>query len=428
MSRPPRVGLLAGHSVDAVAWCEQVHLPEIYRWQILKQGNEVSLLDLDAWVWLWNPALPVEQLAADKSCIKQWVQSTLRTRQNRLIPMLIVATAPIPGQDQETPPPALEWLQSTAAMLKQGYHQELKGWMPKGLTDYSAITLQAVNAEDGKTLCERLGKLQAGITHWTGRIQRQAERCLAVGLVLTVIYLTLLLITIPWKASEPKPPKPADPLNWSRSDWQYHLTDCRQLLDSMQGRSFEKLTVPEQQRFTEHLRWLPISHDLLEQRRPTKEVLKLRGQVDTLLSQMEQLVDSWTKTPATSPVEQAAQQSLTQQLLESVFEPRRPPTVLHQAAQRYWLGERAMTLHQVKETLAQPRPLQIKLAEVLLLLRGKLTQAENSRVHAPELKTAWLQELSASITWIEQAQAQAGGVKAEALQSESTPTLLREAK
>lgn len=426
MSVLPRVGLLAGHGVDVTAWQQRVTLPATCRWQVMQPDNSVSLLDLDALVWLWNPTLPPEPLQAERTSVRGWLQAALRTRKNQLIPFLLVATAPIPTSSSDPASPEPDWTTGTIQALKGIYRQELQSWVPASLVDSKRMAMQVDTQAGGVELSERVSTLRTTIHLWQRRQHRQAERCLAVGLILTALYVVLLLITVPWTTATAKPPRLAAPLSWSRSDWQYHLTDCQQLLQTSQGKPFEQLTVPEQERFTEHLRWLPISADLLEQRRPTKEVMRLRSQVQQLLNQMEGQVERWTNVSPTSPLEQAALQATRQQILNGVFEPRRPPTVLHQAAERYWLSERTLTLRSIQDILTQSQTVQIKLTELLILLRNRLTLVEASRVHAPELKAAWLQELTSCIAWIEKAQA--SGASESLLQQDSAPLLLRAPK
>jgi hypothetical protein len=233
--------------------------------------------------------------------------------------------------------------------------------------------------------------------------------------MLAAAYFTLLFTTMYWKPAKVDRHS-ADPLAWVKADWQYHLQDAEQLLSRIGKRGLADLTAPELQQFNEHLRWLPVSLDLLKQRRPTKETLQLRAGVEQLLSSMEILVTTWTSTPATFLLELTAQQLRAQQLLDGVFEPRPPPTALHQAAQRYWLQERQLTMLQLKSISPQTG------GGLLSILQQRLTSCDNARIHAPELKAAWLQELTTTLQWIEKTLAQPD----KKWSDESLPALLKE--
>ncbi|MFT3883513.1 MAG: hypothetical protein QM703_28160 [Gemmatales bacterium] len=424
----PRIGIIAGHGVDAAVWREHTQLPATYDWRIIETTSSVSPHDLSGFVWLWKPSLPVEQHNAERVGLQEWVRSILGHRENHLIPIVLAAVEPLSELNEEAKEQALGWLKSVQAMLKKTYHKELQGWVPAALTDQSRVMLQADRPDSGQHLADAITRLRTTIVHWQARIRRQAERCLAVGLMLIGLYVTLLLMTIPWKPREQVTARTMNPVSWTHQEWNYHLKDCRNLLTSVEGRPFEKLTPAEQARFTEHLRWLPISLDWLQQKRATREVIRLRSQVSELLSVMEGMVEAWTTTPAASLVEQVALQATSRQLLDGVFEPRPPPTTLHQAAKRYWVNERAITVQLLKGILSQKTALPIRLAEVNTALLKSIEQAESCRVHAPELKNAWLQELNTSQAWLEKLLAKpAVSISIEELRKEDTPTLLREA-
>jgi hypothetical protein len=424
----PRIGVIAGHGVESATWRDHTQLPVDYDWRIIETTSTVSPHDLSGFVWLWKPSLPAEQYDAERAGLQEWVCSILGHRENQLIPIVLAAVEPLHELNDEAKEQALGWLKSVQAMLKKTYHQQLQGWVPTALTDQSRVMLQADRPDSGQHLADAITRLRTTIVLWQGRIRRQAERCLAVGLVLIGLYVTLLLMTIPWKPREQVIARTMNPVSWTHNEWNYHLKDCHKLLQSVEGRPFEKLTPAEQARFTEHLRWLPISLDWLQQKRSTREVIRLRGQVSELLSTMEGLIDAWTTTPATSLVEQAALQATSRQLLDGVFEPRPPPTTLHQAAQRYWVNERAITVQILKGILSQETSLLVRLAEVRVTLQKGILKTEYYRVHAPELKNAWLQELNTSQAWLEKLLAKpAASITIEELRKEDTPTLLREA-
>lgn len=424
----PRIGIIAGNGVDAVAWRERTRLPSNYDWRSIESSSTVSPLDMSGLVWLWKPSLLAEHGNAERAGLELWVRSILCHRENHLIPIVLVAVDPFETLDVEVRKQATAWLKTVQTMLTRAYEEELQGWVPEALTDPSRIMLQADHPESGQHLSEVISRLRTTVILWQTRIRRQAERCLAVGVMLMVVYVVLLLMTIPWKPTETVRARTANPLSWSRSDWQYHLNDNRQLLQAIQGRSFDKLTPTEQSRFTEHLRWLPISLDWLLQKRSTREVIKLRAQVTEMLSTMEGMIETWTTTPAISLMEKTALQSMSRQLLDGVFEPRPPLTILHQAAQRFWLNERAITVQLLRGILTQKSALSIKLAEVNSTVQRSIEQAENCRVHAPELKNAWIQELNASQAWLERLLAKpTESITIEELRKEDTPTLLREA-
>jgi len=149
---------------------------------------------------------------------------------------------------------------------------------------------------------------------------------------------------------------------------------------------------------------------------------------DARANTLEGLVDTWTSTPTTSLVQLTALQSTSRQLLDGVFEPRPPPTTLHQAARRYWLNERSTTVQMLKGIFAQKTPMTVKLAEMKTTLQKCIEQAESCRVHAPELKNAWLQELNTSLDWVEKLLAKpTESITLEECRKETTPSLIREA-
>jgi hypothetical protein len=235
-------------------------------------------------------------------------------------------------------------------------------------------------------------------------------------------------MTIPWVPGKQSQQQPAaNPLVWSQLDWQWHLSDCEKLIATLQQRSFDQLTAAEQERFLEHLRWLPVSLDLLAQRRPTREVVRLRKQVQDLLQQMEARLQTWADQPAESLLEQTARQKLLHQLLDQVFEPRKPPTVIHQAAQKYWKGERQLTLLMLQHMASSQQSFNQTLVMWLAWLKEKVPQVEKCRVHAPELKTAWLVELESTINWLEETLSKKEPVSMKLMMLESTPAMLREA-
>lgn len=422
----PRIALIAGHGVDAQAWLKQVELPATFDWQIISGDSVVNIHDLSGLIWLWQPRTDAALLRSEKDSLTQWCRSIVRSRQNNLMPIMVCATDTLLNLDEESKTICMKWLKSVHFMIRNTYRHLLRGWVPAALVDASRITLQASTPESGQHLVELLQRLMTTTTLWKQRIERQAERCLAVGLVLVAVYVAILLITFPWTPRQPQEKRLSEPVSWSRTEWQYHIKDCQQLMQALGGRTFDKLSPTEQQRFTEHLRWLPISHDLLMQMRSTKEVIRTRGQVHELLQQMEALVDAWTASTPVAVLDQVAQQAVTRQLLDGVFEPRQPPTMLHQVARRYWLGERTATVNSIKAIWAQNIPLQQKLTEMAASLKERTAQTENCRVHAPELKTAWLQELSAMQSWLESAITMPATITPEELKKETTPGLLRE--
>lgn len=426
--RTLRIGLLAGHGVDGPAWMHQQPLPESFQWQYIQSADDISLIDLDSLVWLWDPTQPDDALAADAKAFLQWSSATLRVRQNRLIPILLVSTRKFEQLDHDAEQRAWQWQQTLLGKLKHACEHELKSWIPSALVDPSRVALQMAKPNEGARLTDYITRLRTTITLWQQRIHRQAERCLVAGLLMVGTCLVLLLTTIPWVPGKQLQQQPAaNPLVWSQHDWQWHLTDCEKLIASLQQRSFDQLTAAEQERFLEHLRWLPVSQDLLSQRRPTREVVRLRKQVQELLQQMESRVQTWADQPAVSLVEQTARQNLLHQLLDQVFEPRKPPTVIHQAAQKYWKGERQLTLLMLREMASKDQKLEQTLGLWLAWLKEKVPQVEQCRVHAPELKTAWLVELESTIIWLEKTLAKKEPVSKEQMQLDSTPALLREA-
>lgn len=424
----PRIGIIAGHGVDAAAWREHIQLPAAYDWRIIESTSSVSPHDLSGFVWLWKPSLPVEQYDAERAGLQEWVRSILGHRENHLIPIVVAAVEPLHELNDEAKEQALGWLKSVQEMLKKTYHQELQGWVPTALTDQSRVMLQADRPDSGQHLADAITRLRTTIVLWQTRIRRQAECCLAIGIVLVILYFAMLFMTFPWTNRKQVRTRSNDMLSWTHQEWNYHLQDGRLLIESVQGRTFENLPAAEQTRFIEHLRWLPIALDWLKQKRSTREVIKLRSQATELLSAMESLVDIWTTRPVNSMVDLAALQANTRQLLDGAFDPRPPPTTLHQAAQRYWLNERTIFVKTLHGILAQQGPLPVKLAEANTTLQKSMAQAEACRVHAPEIKNAWLQELNTSHAWLEKLLAKpAESITIEELRKEDAPTLLREA-
>ncbi len=189
------------------------------------------------------------------------------------------------------------------------------------------------------------------------------------------------------------------------------------MLSQMGNKSLQELTAPELQRFNQHLRWLPVSLDMLKQRRPTRELLYYRASVEEVLQSMEKIITDWTQNRTKTPLEWTAEQLLLAQVLDSVFEPRPAPTAIHLAAQRYWLQERQLTVLLLKSSPATSP------GALLSLLQQRKIACDNVRVHAPELKEAWEQELSMNIQVLENMVAQ----PAKPRQEFTLPKLLLEA-
>lgn len=422
----PIVAIVPGHGVDVQAWLQQVELPGAFDWQIV---HDAATVDVHRWagiVWLWQPQGSPQTLKAERTGLTQWCRSLVRSRGNNLLPIIVIATENLQRLDEQDKQNCMDWLRSIHFMIKNTYRHLLKGWVPGSLIDPHRITMQASTSEGGARLVDLLNRQMTSVSLWRQGIHRQGERCLALGLVLAFAYLVILLMTVPWYPQARQLKLSREPVKWSRAEWQYHIKDCQQLLQSLHGRSFDKLTIPEQQRFVDHLRWLPISYDLLAQRRSTREVIRIRGQVQELLQQMESLVDTWTAAQPDSMIDQWAHQAMVKQLLDGVFEPRQPPTVLHTAARRYWVGERAATLDLLKSMWGRPIPLPQKQAEMAGALKERLQACETCRVHAPELKTAWLQELSVAHSWLEGSLSKPGSSTEEDMKKETAPGLLRE--
>jgi hypothetical protein len=401
MMTSPRWGILAGHGVDAQAWRQAALLPEGPRWISLQQQSEISLIDLDGLVWLWQPRLSEEQRADEQKHFLRWAQALVKARQNRLVPIILVAVEPVSTLPEDHRHDAMHWLAETNQQLRHIYQRELQGWAPPALVDISRVTLETSGSEAGRRVTDAMERLSTTIILWQRQTHRRAAQCLAAALLLTGLYLSMLISTLFWKGSPVKADQRRDVVRWSPTEWQYHTSDCRQLLEQLQGRGYEQLSVPEQQRFTEHLRWLPISNDVLEQRRPTKEIQRWRSEVQGLLTQMETQLEKWLPEPAGSVTERVAQQTRARHLLEGVFEPRRPPTVLHRQAARYWQGERSLLVEQLRAIhLASTERAAARYA-MLNQLKERLSVVEQCRVHSPELQTALLQEIQSSIAWLE---------------------------
>lgn len=127
--RTLRIGLLAGHGVDGPAWMHQQPLPESLQWQYIQSADDISLIDLDSLVWLWDPAQTDDSLAADARAFRQWSSATLRARQNRLIPILLVSTRNFEQFDHDAEQRAWQWQQTLLGRLKRACEHELKSWI-----------------------------------------------------------------------------------------------------------------------------------------------------------------------------------------------------------------------------------------------------------------------------------------------------------
>ncbi len=413
MMAPRRLGIVASPGMDVQRWLKDCQLSQQFTvdWKQLALPSEVDH-QLDGLVWLWAPSHTEEEQRLQS---KRWQQylTAMNQRCRQVLPIIIVTTEELLNDD--TGQGARDELKQLVKQLRKSYQRDRQGWVPAELVDRARITMHVNDAAGGERLLSQMNLLMQSQTRWQEKSQRQAERCLAVGVLLAAAYFTLLFTTMYWKPAKVDR-RSADPLAWVKADWQYHLQDAQQMLFSIGKRGLAELTAPELQRFNEHLRWLPVSLDLLKQRRPTKETLQLRAGVEQLLSSMESLVTTWTSTPAISLLELTAQQLRAQQLLDGVFEPRPPPTALHQAAQRYWLQERRLTMLQLKSASPQTG------GGILSILQQRLTSCDNARIHAPELKAAWLQELTSTLQWIEKTIAQPD----KKWSDESLPTLLKE--
>lgn len=420
MKSIPRWGILAGQSVDGDTWMQNAALPAGPRWITLQQPGDYSLIDLDGLAWLWQPRQNEEQLQQERLLFLPWARALIQARQNHLAPIILVAVEPLNELPEDDRQRAIEWLQGTTQQLKQLYRRELSGWVPAGLVDVSRITLQANGPEAGQRVADALSRLGTTVSLWKQKVHRQAERCLAAGLVLTLLYLSMLISTIFWKGKPAGTQRNQELVRWSPAEWQQHVSDCKLLLKQLHNRGYEQVSVEEQQRFNEHLRWLPISLDVLEQRRPTKEVQRWRNEVQTLLTQMETQLESWTKTSASTVMDRVSEQTRARQLLEGVFEPRRPPTVLHRAAAQYWQGERALLLAQLQAIVQGGTSRATMDGSLLSVVKEKYARLEPCRVHAPEMQTALLQELQSCIAWLETSLAKEGK------NSDPKPALLAE--
>lgn len=408
MTATRRLGIVARHHDEAKRWLAACELDKQFHieWQLLHFPDDLRQR-LDGLVWLWQPTTSDEEAKAEK---QRWGEHlrALHLHCDRPLPVILVA----PNEVTEESMPQLK---VQAQSLRKSYLQRRQGWVPAELVDKSRITLQVTDATGGQRLLEQFTTLDRSLQRWLAQAQQQADRCLKVGIMLAAAYFTLLFSTMYWKPAK-RDKASDDPLTWVRADWQYHMTNCQALLKRIGGRPWSVLTVEEQQQFNHHLRWLPVSFDLLKQRRATKETLHLRAGIEQLLIALEAQVTAWTATPGTTLLALTDEQLSLQQMLDGVFEPRPPPTAFHQAAKRFWLQERDLTLLQLKSVTPQTR------GGILSIVQQRLTAGENARVHAPELKAAWLQELTSTIQWIEKAMAQPD----KKWSTDSLPALLKD--
>jgi hypothetical protein len=410
MTATRRLGIVARHHDEAKRWLAACELDKQFHieWQLLHFPDDLRQR-LDGLVWLWEPTSSDEDAKAEK---QRWGEHlrALHVHCDRPLPVILVA----PNEVTEEGMPQLK---TQAQSLRKSYLQRRQGWVPAELVDKSRITLQVTDASGGQRLLEQFTTLDRSLQRWLDQAQRQADRCLKVGIMLAAAYFTLLFSTMYWKPAK-RDKASADPLTWVRADWQYHMSNCQALLKRLGGRAWSLLSPEEQQQFNHHLRWLPVSFDLLNQRKATKETLHLRAGIAPLLSALEAHVTTWTTTPATTLVALTDEQLEIQQMLDGVFEPRPPPTAIHQAAKRFWLQERALALLQLKSATPKTR------SSMLSIMQARLAAAESARVHAPELKAAWLQELNSAIQWLEKAIAQPD----KKWPAESLPALLKESE
>jgi hypothetical protein len=399
-----RLGIIAPSDIDVTAWLEQCQLSQQFsaEWKHLQTPAEADA-SLEGIVWLWNQTTSSQE---EQHRWQQYLSALARLPQ--AIPIIIVATGEVSTEGKEE-------LKKLVSILRQRLMCDRQGWAPVEFVDRSRITLQVSDAAGGQRLLEQFTELQKSSSRWHEKSKQQAERCFTVGVILAAAYFSLLFTTMHWKPSRAMN-RSADPLAWVKADWEFHLSDAQQLLKTIGQRSLAELTVPEMQRFNEHLRWLPVSLDLLKQRRATKENLRFRTGVEQLLTTMESLVTNWTKTPQTNLLELTAEQLRVQQLLDGVFEPRQPPSVIHQATQRFWLQERALTLLQLKGLPNRSN------GAMLSIVQQRLIACDNARIHAPELKAAWQQELTSVTQTLEKAVAQPQYKWSEA----TLPALLKE--
>ncbi len=425
--RLPRIGIVAGHGVDVSSWLAVTQLPDSYDWYPIADSTKLSVHDLDGLLWLWKPGLSSDVMQAERNCLKQWCTSIVRSRNHQLMPIMVVATGSLQELDEQSKQQHARWLSSIEKMIRQTYRQEIRGWAPASLVDPSRILIQAKSPEEGRRLVDLLDRQRTSLALWQRRIHRQGERCLASGLALTTLYVSLLLLTVPWKASAKPAIRTTEPQAWAKADWQTHIKDCRALLQEVDSLPLEKLSAVQLQRINENLRWLPISLDLLQQKRSSREVIRLRGQVQELLQTMEGRIERWSQFEPGISVDAIQKHVSIQTILDGVFDPRLPPTTLHQVSQQFWVRQRAITLSWLKSLIFLDSAHPVMLSDLLSYCNQRRNTDELVRIHAPELKAAYLQELNVAIDWLEKAKSKPSSITRDDFANEAAPSLIRDA-
>ncbi|HMO34827.1 MAG TPA: hypothetical protein PKA06_02180, partial [Gemmatales bacterium] len=280
-----RLGVVAKSVEQANHWLETCQLHQLSDWdyQTFVWPADTSATSLDTrlhgLIWLWEQ---VHSGEAEKEQ-ERWRSflAACLTCFPKAVPIIIVASGDVTQAGKAQ-------LREMVKQLRKAYVRSWHGWMPVEFADRSRITMQVKDAAGALRLLQHFSELKRDLQRWQEKAHVQAERCLTLGVLLTTVYLALLAATLFWK-STPSADRSSDPLVWVKKDWQYHLTDVRQMLSQMGNKSLQELTAPELQRFNQHLRWLPVSLDMLKQRRPTRELLYYRASVEEVLQSMEKI-------------------------------------------------------------------------------------------------------------------------------------------
>jgi len=430
----PLVGVIATAGIDADAWLRQSLLPETHAWRL------VDPLDLPRQVvmvvWLWNPDPTPEQRRTNLRLVVRCHDRLLRQRGNRLVPSLFVAS-PVVTSEGET------WRFEVQRLLRRFYTRRLKRMAPPALTDVHQITICDDSGRTGERIANQGRMLLMDITRWRGRMRRQAAGCLKAALTFTAAYVLVLLLSFPWNPSQREQPRPRPLLDWTWAQWRQHLDACRALLDRVGDRPWRALDRDTQASYTQYLRWLPVSFDLLGQRAANRQTERYQAEIQFLLSRMEEQVSQWIALDvrkslpppfrewlALSPalanfVHWNAKQRLSEELLDYVFDPRPGPSELRRLAEQFWIDDRGYLQSLLHLALTRTNSPEEKLTAVVRILREQFKEREVSRVHAPNRKLAYLQELEQAIDWAMALQRSRKAVTMEDFNALSAPSLIR---
>jgi hypothetical protein len=418
------IGVVAGPDSASERWLGEVGLPDATVIDPATVPNHCSLI-----VWLWNPA-GVDAQRSEISRLLGCLEGMLQRRGTHLAPILVVNLG-ASGDGKMV-------LQRA---LRRFYARRLNGAVPRPLWNTSQCVLNGREATKDVIL-ERGRHLRYAVTRWRKQLQRQAVRSLTAGIGFVTAYVLMILASIPWHASATAKPQPRPVLDWTAFEWRQHLDECRRLLERINSQPWTQLDGATRAQFTQYLRWLPVSLDVLQQRPATRQSNAFVVEIQSLLGRMEGHVKRWTNGPLPRlPVPNyplpmmlplpdvlvaGHRQRVREELLDNVFDPRLGTTELHRLASQFWIDERSHTRDLIRLTMSRTADPSAQLTELVQLLRERLKMRGASRVHAPPRKLAFLQELELALDWALKIQQQKSVTVATFTQP-STPSLVREA-